>query len=237
MSSSYWNSLGDQISQIFLKYHDKKSKLSEKERSLGIKKEFRTLLDQVTRDCLDEAQDYINRRKPEDKKLLKIQSQVKKQLDSLLDNLGIKFQVFPASSFSAGTNLIGESDLDFNVGVEDLDVQKSIQVSNLCGAHGYLFTETRGAHKIENVHFVFQKFINNVEIEFKMRELKYYLPVYAKMHDYLDNKMSKKDQMIVTLIKYHMKQHSKQKYSDFKALYYENALSNAGVYELLYPLV
>jgi hypothetical protein len=63
------------------------------------------------------------------------------------------------------------------------------------------------------------------------------------MHHYLDNKMPKEHKATIAWIKHNLKQLSKTNkskkgvYDDFKALYYEQGLANAGVYEMLYPLI
>lgn len=74
--------------------------------------------------------------------------------------------VLPASSFSAKTNLVGESDINFNVLFDKLNISDLIKISNICGANGFEFIEIRSSHD-NGIHYVFQKFIDNVEIELK----------------------------------------------------------------------
>ena len=228
-----WEICGNKISTIFNKYHSKKIKLTEKERLIGIKKEFSNLLIELKTTEKNNAKKYIEKRKKTDIKLNKIQTVVKKNIESFIKDS----TVIPASSFSAGTNLIGESDIDFNITIDNLDNEKLIEISNICGENNFKFIEIRSKHD-EGLHYVFQKFINNVEIELKIRSNKnYYMKVHNKMHNYLDNIMSNEDKAIITWIKNNLKKTSKKYYSDFKALYYEYALVNAKVYKLLYPLV
>jgi hypothetical protein len=43
----------------------------------------------------------------------------------------------------ACTNLVGDSDLDFQILVDDLDFDTVLQYSNLFGLKGYKYIETR----------------------------------------------------------------------------------------------
>lgn len=231
-SSLNWEAIGKHVSYIYTHYHSKKLKLSEKERLLGIKKEFNKILNNVTKLEKTNIKKYIEKRNKQNKRLEKIQSSTKKCIEKILPTS----TVFPASSFSAKTNLVGESDIDFNVLFDKLNINDLINISNICGANGFEFTEVRSSHD-KGIHYVFQKFIDNVEIELKVREKAYYMKVHNKMHNYLDNIMSKEDKDTITWIKHNLKKMSKKVYSDFKALYYEQALANAKVYKLLYSLL
>jgi hypothetical protein len=227
-----WETIGKYVSYIYIHYHSKKLKLSEKERLLGIKKEFNKILSNVSKLEKTNIKKYIEKRNKQNKKLEKIQLSTKKFIEKLLPDA----IVLPASSFSAKTNLVGESDIDFNVLFDKLNINDLIKISNICGANGFEFTEIRSIHD-KGIHYVFQKFIDNVEIELKVREKEYYMKIHNKMHNYLDNIMSTENKNTITWIKHNLKKISKKTYSDFKAIYYEQALANAKVYKLLYPLL
>ena len=169
-------------------------------------------------------------------RLKEIQTSVKAELEGLFEDIDLT--VTPASSFSAGTNLIEESDIDFNVPVKNLDTETLVRLSNLCGTKGYRFT---GALSTDNpgIYYVFSQIVIQgdieVEIEVKIRHAEVYEQIHSKMHQYLDNTMSTKDKATITWIKYNLIK-NKPYYKAFKALYYEYALAKAGVYEMIYPL-
>jgi hypothetical protein len=144
-----------------------------------------------------------------------------------------------ASSFSAGTNLLEESDLDFNIPIPDFTIPKLSEFYKILKANGYEFVKLMSADN-PGIHFVFQGFVNKgtkdeVEIEIKLRDAAYYMKVHHLMHDYLDNKMPKYHKETIAWIKSNLKP-KKDVYALFKALYYEQGLANASVYEMLYPL-
>lgn len=231
-----WDTLGKEISKVFHETHLKSKRMSIEKRLTNVKNFFDELLGKVKGD--PGIKKYIKERKPVDKKLKKIEQKCLKQFHEMLGE-----KVISASSFSAGTNLIGESDLDFNVPLMGNNtMNRLIELATICGEHGY---EYAGIFSSDNpgLWHAFQSEIQGVEIEIKIRPNgQFYLDVQNKMHEYLDNKMSQDDKEIVTWIKYNFKMMAKDSskkkyYSDFKAIYYEQALANAGVYVMIYPLI
>jgi hypothetical protein len=185
---------------------------------------------------------YMEMREPYDKELKKIEKKVQRDIASFL-----KEEVISASSFSAGTNLIGDSDLDFNVPISPMDTLNLVRLSNLCGQNGYEFAEIRNVES-PNLHYVFQtvvrgiELIDKVEIEIKLNNRGPYMEVMNEVHRYLDHAMPKEDKEGITWMKYKFKNLSKKSnagkkyYNDFKVMYYEQALYHAGVNQMLYPL-
>lgn len=224
-----WKSISENIIKINNHLRSKKTKITTSQRLKGIAQEFRNLLDQIGEN--ENAKDYIRRRKSTDVKLKKIQTKVKQETIKFLDNKN----VIPASSFSAGTNLIGESDLDFAVLVEKLDEITLVRYSNLFGLNGYRFTEVRQMGNI-GVHYVFQKYVDGIEIEMKLREKKYFMSFLYHIHYFNDNVLSKKDKEKITWIKYNLKETSNEAYNAFKSLSYDFASESSGMKQLLYPL-
>jgi len=224
-----WKSIAENIIEVNNHLRSKKTKITTIQRLKGISQEFRKLLDQIGEN--ESANDYIRRRKSTDVKLKKIQTKVKQETVKFLDNKN----VIPASSFSAGTNLIGESDLDFAVLVEKLDEITLVRYSNLFGLNGYRFTEVRQMGNI-GVHYVFQKYVDGVEIEMKLREKKYFMSFLYHIHYFNDNVLSKKDKEKITWIKYNLKETSNEAYNAFKSLSYDFASESSGMKQLLYPL-
>jgi hypothetical protein len=227
-----WLDLGDYIDIIFNKLHSKKIKLSEKQRIKEIKNEFKNLIENVKKIEKNNAAKYIEKRNKIDNKLSKIQSEIKKELEIFMPNC----IVYPSSSFTAGTHLIDKSNLDFNLLFNNLDENKLIEISNLCGLYNFKFIGIRSKYN-KGMHYVFAKFINKIRIEIKIRvDKNYYMKNHYKIHNYIDNIMSKEDKNIITWIKYNLKNNSKKHFNNFKALYYEYASANAKVYKLLYPI-
>ena len=231
-----WNDIGQELSTLFSKIHSKKNSMNARERLQLSAKWMKEKIQEVHTADHEMIQRYMERRKPEDERLKKIQKAVQRDIASFLEE-----EVISASSFSAGTNLVGDSDLDFNVPISPMDTLNLVRLSNLCGQHGYTFDEVRNAES-PNLHFVFQKVVEGVEIEIKLNNRGPYMAVMDKVHTYLDHHMPKEDREGITWMKYKFKNLSKknnagkQYYNQFKVMYYEYALYHAGVNQLLYPL-
>lgn len=223
----YWKSLGNQLTKIDNYYHSKESNLTIKQRLEGIHKEFQKVLNDNAGNI--KAIEYTQRRKELDINLEQIQHAIKKEAIELLNNESI----YPVSSFTARTNLIGESDLDFAVLVDKLSEEVIKKYTKLFESNGYTFTEIRHAKTI-GIHYVFQKFVYGVEIEMKLREKEYFQTIIHPIHQYIDESVSKEDKETITWIKYNLK--GTTGYSAFKVLYYENALACIGKDVLLYAV-
>jgi hypothetical protein len=234
-----WDTLGNQVSKLFNETHQKSKRMSIEKRLATVRLFFDDLVQKVLETEGEHIKAYIKEREPINKKLKKIEQKCLKQFQEMLDE-----KVYSASSFSAGTNLIGESDLDFNVPLmEKNPMDRLVELATICGEHGY---EYEGIFSPDNpgIWYAFQNTIQGVEIEIKIRiHGEHFMKVHHKMHDYLDNKVSKDIKDAVTWIKYNFKMMAKKDpskkkyYSDFKGVYYEQALSNAGVNVMIYPLV
>jgi hypothetical protein len=181
------------------------------------------------------AEEYIQNRDLDKDRLTKIQTKVVAEIKKMFTGIP-NVDVSPASSFSAGIYLLGESDLDISVAVMGLNKRTLTQMVDICGENGFKFKEIRRQDEPGEEHFVFEKWIDGVEIELKIRYGEYYMNVHARTHHYLDNVMSDRDRMIITWVKCNLKQISKEVYATFKAIYYEYGLGKSGVDKLLYPL-
>ena len=231
-----WDKIGQELLVEFNKIHSKNTGESPRERLRKSADWMKQKIQEVH--ALDHVniQIYMKRREDDDKILKKIEKAVQKDITSFL-----KEKVISASSFSAGTNLVGDSDLDFNVPISPMDTLNLVRLSNLCGQHGYEFAEIRNVES-PNLHFVFQKIVDGVEIEIKLNNQGPYMAVMDKVHTYLDRDMLPEDREGITWMKYKFKNLSKRSkegkeyYNTFKAMYYEYALYHAEVNQMLYPL-
>jgi len=231
-----WNKVATHISTQYAHFHSKKLHLTPKSRLDMIRLFFTDVVMRIHNHDQNEIATYVTERNEENIRLHTIEKTIKAEIEKMLGT----HEVYSASSFSANTNLLGESDLDFNIPFNALD-EKLVGLSNKCGLHGYTFVEVRSEDN-PGIHYVFQKIVDGVEIEVKLRHKPFYMEVHHKMHDYLDHHMSQHDKDTITWIKHKLNQLSKQNsskkkaYKLFKAMYYEQALSYAHVYKMLYPL-
>lgn len=231
-----WNEIGQELSKVYHKIHSNQNSMSARERLQLSAKWMKRMIQEVHTEDRAMIQQYMKMRKPYDTEMKKIEKAVQRDISNFL-----KEEVISASSFSAGTNLVGDSDLDFNVPISPMDTLNLVRLSNLCGQNGYTFVEIRNVES-PNLHYVFQRVVEGVEIEIKLNNRGPYMAVMDKVHRYLDHDMPKEDREAITWMKYKFKNLSKKNnagkkyYNEFKAMYYEQALYHAGVNQMLYPL-
>lgn len=240
-----WKFIGEVILVDYREYHSKETRMSTKNRIKGIHDSFVHLLDFVWERDHEQIKQYIEKRKPEDEKLLKVQNKVKPEIKKMLD-----IEPIPGSSFTAGTNILGDSDLDFNIPVPNMDLSKILDLATKCGKHGYEFAAIRNEGQ-PGINYVFSTHVDGVEIEVKLNHKDPYMKVMDKVHTYLDDRMPKEHKQTIAWIKQHLKDLSKKRgnnvtneaaktaakqYKEFKALYYEHAMYPIGIDEMLYPL-
>jgi hypothetical protein len=133
-----------------------------------------------------------------------------------------------ASSYSSKMNLIGESDIDYFILFKPLTTERLINISQLLQKYNLKFYKVMNKDKVDNIYYVYQIIIDDIEVEFKVRDLYYSRSVVA-LHDYTDNKLDQNLKILFTYAKYQLKLKSKEAkknnesfkgYDLFKTLFY-----------------
>ena len=193
------------------------------DRLCHVKNEFDEIIDYVREndELYSEAEQYVLKRNALNGILEPLQNEI---IDTLIKILEKNHEVIAASSFTAQTYLIGESDLDINFLVDNLYFLDLIKITKDLKNLGYEFIENRGFG--ESMRHVFGKNVlteaGQVDVEIKVRDLKYFASKIQGVHEYLDNEVNERDRSSITLIKYILSVNKDKKgYSEFKALYYE----------------
>jgi hypothetical protein len=238
-----WERFGKGVSALYKHLHLASLPVTTEQRLLKIRDSFLSMISFVLKKDKDELNAYRVKAAPYRAELGKIQERVKREIESMLHIQGISLRVYPASSYTAGTNLIEESDLDFNISIDGLNEDKLIRLSTACGSKGYTFDGIKSEDN-RGKHYVFQqetkgiRLVKTVEVEVKLRYGEFYEQVHKRMHEHLDGTaLSQEQKATITWIKLNLKRLKNQAhYKEFKALYYEHALAQAGAYEMIYPL-
>jgi hypothetical protein len=128
-----------------------------------------------------------------------------------------------ASSYSAKMNLIGESDIDYFILFDELTTERLIQISQVLQKYNFTFDKI-GVKTIVNTYYIYNTFINDIEVEFKVRDYKNSSAVRS-LHDFIDNKLNVNLKILFTYAKYQLKLKSKVDksflgYNYFKTLFY-----------------
>jgi len=230
------DSIVDIINETVHKNYRRNLKKTVAQRYKGMNEGMDKILQVVKDNYGSEANKYFEKREKKNKMLLKIQTKSQKNIDKCLKQIpNITYKIIPASSFSAGTNLMEESDIDFAVLIKNITSDKVIHISNYLGVCSYLFTDIRNIDDKKLKHWVFQKYIDDVEIEAKVRDMDGFEKL-SKVHHYLDNVMSKDKKKLITYTKYLLR-NNKEIYGKFKMMYYSMAGYHSKINELLYSLV
>ena len=224
------------INNTYDTYRAKSKKIFISKRLKGVGESYPKILDLCKKYYTNEATKYYTVRQKMNKKLLKIQKKALDEIKKCLKDVLSDYYIMPASSFSANTHLIGESDIDLMMWIKNMSINDIVNVSNKLGQSGYVFKNI-GTPSDKNLrYFIFSKIINGVEIEFKFRDWDG-SQIIAKLHKYLNNHLTTSQQMFTTYIKYLMKTNNKkEEYWKFKLIYNEYGLYKIKSPILLMPL-
>ena len=202
----------------------------------NINDEIKKLVDKFDKNCIpllenknDVANEYYKKREEYSTKVVdpvndkvkimieKIQNEYKKLFDD-------EFTYTVASSYSSKMNLIGESDIDYFILFKPLTPERLINISQLLQNYNFKFHEIMNKAKVDNIYYVFNQFIDNIEVEFKVRDLYYSRSVVA-LHNYIDNELDQYLKILMTYAKYQLKLKQKEDksfkgYGLFKTIFY-----------------
>jgi hypothetical protein len=140
-------------------YNEALSKKTPEKQIQAVKEGVDGLLLPILRLMGWNAEEYYKKRQKSRKKLKKVHDLVKKNLETLLKKLGIKCRVVSASSFSADMNLVGESDIDFFIEMDESEPGESfLRLSMALSEMGFHFSkrifnaDDRHYYSFETIH-------------------------------------------------------------------------------------
>lgn len=176
------------------------------------------------------AKEYILIRDENNVKLFSLLSNVIKQLENVFSMYDLI--VRPMSSICAKLNLINESDIDvgilvknLNIDSENLDIKLFESIKVLLEQNGFIFDHIFNENVPSNRYYSFVKYVDDVEIEVKVRDYDTSL-IILQLHEKLNNNFTEKEIQLLTYAKYLMKQHSdKTAYQNLKKIIYESVFS------------
>lgn len=172
------------------------------------------VLEYLEKNFKAEAKKYILKRDNENKK-------IKKQVDNTIKffekninekTTGINCVYKLMSSYQAGLNLLKESDIDVGCLVNDLDDIKLFKLTLEFMKYGFVPT-TMYVNKYDqkNKYFSFEKDINGISFEIKVRDAKYSATI-VKLDEMVEKKLSPKQKCYYTYAKYITKNTDGYKY-------------------------
>lgn len=176
-----------------------------------------------------EAEAYCVRRDAENVRLQKILTEEKSKLVGLFSDQP-EVEVRLMSSVGARLNVIGESDIDFGICVQDLNCEngdleeeKYKFIGEKLKTLGFVHSHDFNVTNPSNRYFSFTKIVNCVEIEAKVRDYKT-TKVFIKLHEKLDNDLSEEQIVLCTYAKFLLSHDkgNKQAYKNFKKILYES---------------
>lgn len=184
-------------------------------------KEFKSKIVPIMKDYKTEAHEYYEKREAYSKEVVDpVAEKAEKEMKEILEEYGHKdvtYQV--ASSYSAKMNLIKESDVDFFILLKPMTDEKVNAIGKILKEHSFQF-EKVGSPGTSNAYHIFNKHIDDVEVEFKVRDYKASKGVRG-LHKYLDHKLPKELKILITYTKSVLKSSgNKEAYNKFKTIYF-----------------
>jgi hypothetical protein len=186
---------------------------------------------------IDDATEY---RKKRDKNNVKLVKLMKYQLEYITEQFNKLdyVKVILMSSIGAQINLAeGESDIDFGIVVtglnkddKSIDMDKYTNIVQILTQNKFTFTHIVNPDNLSNQYFSFEKEINGIEFELKVRDYEASKSILA-LHKFLDTKLTSKQITLFTYAKYLFKQFdkkypNKKSYNKFKSILYQWGFSN-----------
>jgi hypothetical protein len=227
MNSDLVNKLGDELEKIYSTTNFKNKNVDEEIQIIYDK--FNDKIINLLKNYKKEAEEYYTKREeyskkivdPVNEKVKNILKEIKKDFEERFEET-FEYQV--ASSYSAKMNLIGESDIDYFILFKPLNTEKAIKISQILDKYDFIFDKTINPHLINNSYYVFSKVIDDVEVEFKVRD-HYYAQSVIDLHQFIDDKLDKDIKILLTYAKYQLKLKSKEDknfkgYNMFKTIFY-----------------
>lgn len=173
----------------------------------------------------NEANEYLLKRDNENCKIKKDVEHILQCLKILMLDIQFDNNVIIMSSYQARLNLINDFDIDIGILVKNLDNSKFSVLYHYLENNGYKFIKTINPTSIKNCYHSFQKNINNIEVEVKVRDMDY-CKIIVDLHNYLDNNLSEEERSLFTYAKYKLKNlEDISGYKCFKKLIYEYGFS------------
>jgi hypothetical protein len=167
-----------------------------------IKKDFDKIYDMASDIYTDSADQYFGKREKYNTVLIKAAAAKLAPINKELKEKEIKFVLTMMSSVSSGTNLIGDSDVDYGLLVDQLDIPKIFQISTVLSKFGFVPVKysDQGNKKAFQLRYgsTLQIGKKSVDIEIKVRDYAGSLPV-LKLHKKLDSLPIDKKKLITYL--------------------------------------
>lgn len=179
---------------------------------------FEEIVDICKKNFHRQANAYWKERSIHDEKMFRAQEFAKRELTERKEINKFK-RIQNTSSFSSGTYLIGESDVDITVFEAELETVK--WYNSVLTPLGYTYKKTI-CEDLPEAYHVFSKYIDDVEIELKIRK-KEPSKYISQLHKYTDEKMPQEKKIYFTYVKYLLKE-DKQSYKMAKYSFYNSAL-------------
>jgi hypothetical protein len=162
------------------------------------------ILEYLEKNFEAEAKKYILKRDNENKKIKK---QVENTIKFFEKNInekttGIKCVYKLMSSYQAGLNLLKESDIDVGCLVSDLDDIKLFKLTLEFMKYGFVPTTIYvNKHDEKNKYFSFEKDIDGISFEIKVRDAKDSATI-VKLDEMVEKKLSHRQKCYYTYAKY-----------------------------------
>lgn len=227
MDNTFIEKLNIELEKIYSTTNFKNSNINEELGSLVIKfdESVIPLLESKQAEAekyYEEREEYSNKTvDPVNEKVKIIIKDIKDEYKQLFSE---EITSTVASSYSAKMNLIGESDIDYFILFKPMTIEKVIQISQLLNKYNFKFEKIGNKSDSKNMYYIYNQFIDGIEVEIKVRDLDNSAAVVA-LHNYTDVKLDQHLKILMTYAKYQLKLKAKEDksfkgYNMFKTIFY-----------------
>lgn len=192
-----------------------------------LSKEFDEVIVPIMKEHEEKAKEYYEKRETYSKEVVDpVAKKAEEELKEILKEYGKKdvtYQV--ASSYSAKMNLIKESDVDFFILLKPMTDEKVEKLDPILKKHGFEF-EKIGSPGTINAYHIYNKILDGVEVEFKIRDYKASEGIRG-LHKVLDHKLPHNLKILITYTKSVLKASgNKDAYNKFKTIFFSVCFKN-----------
>ena len=214
----YWNTVGNDLSQMYDKFTNDNLKKSEK--FSFINNNFSNFIKKIKKNDLHNIEQFITSRDNNNNrvKIKTTSKSIKKQLIRHINNSGFDdYLVIPISDYSLGINVTNDFRINYMLFIKN-NQHDLIKITNILGLHGFEFT------KVYDNIYEFKKNIKKFDVKILVNltdnfENDIYYKYYTRFSEIINNKD------VISFIKYNISKFSPQNKIKFNIILFNFVLS------------
>ena len=166
-----------------------------------------------------EMVEYYNRRVQYNLNMMAIARNMVERLEKFCKENGIMANFVMTSSLNADINLMGDSDIDISMLVENCDYSVALGIGAKLATIGFGYKKFVNPNQPLNCYYLYSKIENGIEFEVKLRDSTK-SQLVLRLHNHMEQKLSVDEKMAITYGKLVFKETSKNETTNEEKLAY-----------------